>query len=180
MSLQVNMFDPKFVGYSFPTKTVKVEEGKLRFFSKTIGETNPIYFDKDAARKAKISNFIESLPNGYNTMVGERGLKLSGGEKQRIGIARTILKDASIMLLDESTSSLDYTTEKKILANLKKDKKNSTMIVISHRLSAITDVDKIIVLNFGNIIEQGSHFELMNKEGEYFKLWQNQDIDMIN
>ena len=120
------------------------------------------------------------LPDGYNTVVGERGLKLSGGEKQRIGIARTILKDASIMLLDESTSSLDYTTEKKILANLKKDKKNSTMIVISHRLSAITDVDKIIVLNFGKIIEQGTHLELINAEGEYFKLWQNQDIDKIH
>ena len=135
---------------------------------------------QSAAKSACIHDFINSLPNGYNTVVGERGLKLSGGEKQRIGIARTILKDASIMLLDESTSSLDYTTEKKILANLKKDKKNSTMIVISHRLSAITDVDKIIVLNFGKIIEQGTHLELMNAEGEYFKLWQNQDIDMIH
>ena len=135
---------------------------------------------QSAAKSACIDDFINSLPDGYNTVVGERGLKLSGGEKQRIGIARTILKDASIMLLDESTSSLDYTTEKKILANLKKDKKNSTMIVISHRLSAITDVDKIIVLNFGKIIEQGTHLELMNAEGEYFKLWQNQDVDMIN
>ena len=135
---------------------------------------------QSAAKSACIDDFINSLPNGYNTVVGERGLKLSGGEKQRIGIARTILKDASIMLLDESTSSLDYTTEKKILANLKKDKKNSTMIVISHRLSAITDVDKIIVLNFGKIIEQGTHLELINAEGEYFKLWQNQDIDKIH
>ena len=135
---------------------------------------------QSAAKSACIDDFINSLPDGYNTVVGERGLKLSGGEKQRIGIARTILKDASIMLLDESTSSLDYTTEKKILANLKKDKKNSTMIVISHRLSAITDVDKIIVLNFGKIIEQGTHLELMNAEGEYFKLWQNQDVDMIH
>ena len=135
---------------------------------------------QSAAKSACIDDFINSLPDGYNTVVGERGLKLSGGEKQRIGIARTILKDASIMLLDESTSSLDYTTEKKILANLKKDKKNSTMIVISHRLSAISDFDKIIVLNFGKIIEQGTHLELMNAEGEYFKLWQNQDVDMIH
>ena len=135
---------------------------------------------QSAAKSACIDDFINSLPDGYNTVVGERGLKLSGGEKQRIGIARTILKDASIMLLDESTSSLDYTTEKKILANLKKDKENSTMIVISHRLSALTDVDKIIVLNFGKIIEQGTHLELMNAEGEYFKLWQNQDVDMIH
>jgi ATP-binding cassette subfamily B protein len=135
---------------------------------------------QSAAKSACIDDFINSLPDGYNTVVGERGLKLSGGEKQRIGIARTILKDASIMLLDESTSSLDYTTEKKILANLKKDKKKPTMIVISHRLSAITDFDKIIVLNFGKIIEQGTHLELMNAEGEYFKLWQNQDVDIIH
>ncbi len=134
---------------------------------------------QSAAKSACVDDFINSLPNGYNTVVGERGLKLSGGEKQRIGIARTILKNASIMLLDESTSSLDYTTEKNILANLRKDKNNSTMIVISHRLSAITDVDKIIVLNFGKIIEQGTHLELMNTEGEYFKLWKNQDVNMI-
>ena len=134
---------------------------------------------QSAAKSACVDDFINLLPYGYNTVVGERGLKLSGGEKQRIGIARTILKNASIMLLDESTSSLDYTTEKKILANLKKDKNNSTMIVISHRLSAITDVDKIIVLNSGKIIEQGTHLELMNTEGEYFKLWKNQEVDMI-
>ncbi len=134
---------------------------------------------QSAAKSACVDDFINLLPYGYNTVVGERGLKLSGGEKQRIGIARTILKNASIMLLDESTSSLDYTTEKKILANLKKDKNNSTMIVISHRLSAITDVDKIIVLNSGKIIEQGTHLELMNTEGEYFELWKNQEVDMI-
>ena len=134
---------------------------------------------QSAAKSACVDDFINSLPNGYNTVVGERGLKLSGGEKQRIGIARTILKNASIMLLDESTSSLDYTTEKNIFANLKKDKNNSTMIVISHRLSAITDVDKIIVLNSGKIIEQGTHLELINTQGEYFKLWKNQDVDMI-
>ena len=120
------------------------------------------------------------MPNGYETIVGERGLKLSGGEKQRIGIARTILKEAPIILLDESTSSLDYTTEKKILANLKKDKKNSTMIIISHRLSAITDVDKIIVLDEGKIVEQGKHMELMDNKREYFRLWQNQDVELLN
>ena len=135
---------------------------------------------QSAAKSACIQDFINKLPNGYETIVGERGLKLSGGEKQRIGIARTILKEAPIILLDESTSSLDYTTEKKILANLKKDKKNSTMIIISHRLSAITDVDKIIVLDEGKIVEQGKHMELMNKKSEYFRLWQNQDVELLN
>ncbi len=131
---------------------------------------------QSATKVACIDDFIDSLPNGYNTLVGERGLKLSGGEKQRIGIARTILKDAPILLLDEATSSLDYTTEKKILSNLKKEKRNSTMIIISHRLSAITDVDKIIVLNNGKITEQGTHLELMKARGEYFRLWTNQEV----
>ncbi len=135
---------------------------------------------QSAAKSACIQDFINKLPNGYETIVGERGLKLSGGEKQRIGIARTILKEAPIILLDESTSSLDYTTEKKILANLKKDKKNSAMIIISHRLSAITDVDKIIVLDEGKIVEQGKHMELMNNKSEYFRLWQNQDVELLN
>ena len=135
---------------------------------------------QSATKSACIQDFINKLPNGYDTIVGERGLKLSGGEKQRIGIARTILKEAPIILLDESTSSLDYTTEKKILTNLKKDKKNSTMIIISHRLSAITDVDKIIVLDAGKIVEQGTHLELMNNKKEYFRLWQNQDVELLN
>ena len=132
---------------------------------------------QSAAKSACIDDFINSLPDGYNTLVGERGLKLSGGEKQRIGIARTILKDAPILLLDEATSSLDYTTEKKILSNLKEEKQNSTMIIISHRLSAITDVDKIIVLNSGKITEQGTHSELMRAKGEYFTLWTNQEVE---
>lgn len=130
-----------------------------------------------ATKVACIDDFIDSLPDGYNTLVGERGLKLSGGEKQRIGIARTILKDAPILLLDEATSSLDYTTEKKILSNLKKEKKNYTIIIISHRLSAITDVDQIIVLNNGRITEQGNHLELMRAKGEYFRLWINQEVE---
>ena len=112
--------------------------------------------------------------------MGENGIRLSGGQKQRLSIARAILKRSPIILLDESTSSLDYTTEKKILANLKNDKKNSTMIIISHRLSAITDVDKIIVLDEGKIVEQGTHMELMNNKSEYFRLWQNQDVELLN
>ncbi len=132
---------------------------------------------QSAIKSACIDDFINSLPDGYHTIVGERGLKLSGGEKQRIGIARTILKDAPILLLDEATSSLDYTTEKNILSNLKKEKNNSSMIIISHRLSAITDIDKIIFLKSGTIIEEGTHSDLMNAKGEYFNLWKNQEVD---
>ena len=107
-------------------------------------------------------------------MVGERGLKLSGGEKQRIGIARTILKESPILLLDEATSSLDYSTEKKVLNNLRRRKRNTAMIIISHRLSAITDVDRIVVLKAGRIVEEGNHQELLALDGVYHSLWQNQ------
>ena len=130
-----------------------------------------------AARDAGIEDFINGLPDGYQTLVGERGLKLSGGEKQRIGIARTILKDSPILLLDEATSSLDYSTEKKILDNLRRKKGNKAMIIISHRLSAITDVDRIFVLKAGEIVEEGSHNELLALNGLYMSLWQNQAVE---
>ena len=131
---------------------------------------------KAAARDAGIEDFINSLPQGYQTLVGERGLKLSGGEKQRIGIARTILKDSPILLLDEATSSLDYSTEKKVLNTLRKKKRGATMIIISHRLSAITDVDRIIVLKNGKIVEEGTHQGLISLNGLYHSLWKNQAV----
>ncbi len=127
-----------------------------------------------AARDAGIEDFINGLPDGYQTLVGERGLKLSGGEKQRIGIARTILKDSPILLLDEATSSLDYSTEKKVLDNLRRKKRNTAMIIISHRLSAMTDVDRIVVLKAGEIVEEGSHNQLLALNGLYRSLWENQ------
>ena len=130
-----------------------------------------------AARDAGIEDFINGLPDRYQTLVGERGLKLSGGEKQRIGIARTILKDSPILLLDEATSSLDYSTEKKVLDNLRRKKRNTAMIIISHRLSAITDVDRIVVLKAGEIVEEGSHNELLALNGIYNSLWQNQAVE---
>ena len=102
---------------------------------------------------------------------------MSGGEKQRIGIARTILKDSPILLLDEATSSLDYSTEKKVLDNLRRKKRNTVMIIISHRLSAITDVDRIIVLKAGEIVEEGSHNELLALNGLYRSLWLNQAVE---
>ena len=133
---------------------------------------------KSAAHYAGIDEFINSLPDGYQTLVGERGLKLSGGEKQRIGIARTILKDSPILILDEATSSLDYSTEKKVLNNLRRNKRNTTMIVISHRLSAITDVDRIVVLKAGEIVEEGTHSQLLALGGVYYDLWQNQAVEL--
>ncbi len=124
-----------------------------------------------AADLADIHDFIESLPDGYNTVVGERGLKLSGGEKQRVAIARVLLKDPPILLFDEATSSLDSQSEKNILSALNQISRNRTTLVIAHRLSTIVDADKIIVLEKGRVIEQGNHQQLMNLEGTYAELW---------
>lgn len=142
-----------------------------------IGYGNPNATSDDiieAAKAAKIHDFIASLPNGYQTLVGERGLKLSGGEKQRIGIARTILKDPPILLLDEATSALDTKTEKDIQDSLNKLTKDHTVLVIAHRLSTIVDAAKIIVLEKGEILEQGSHKDLLKKKGKYYEMWHQQ------
>lgn len=124
-----------------------------------------------AARLADIHDFIQSLPEGYATIVGERGLKLSGGEKQRVAIARVLLKNPSILVFDEATSSLDSQSEKNILSGLYKISRNKTTVVIAHRLSTIVDADTIIVLDQGRIKEQGSHAQLMQKGGIYAQLW---------
>lgn len=127
-----------------------------------------------AARLAHLENFIEHLPEGYNTLVGERGLKLSGGEKQRVAIARTLLKNPSIMIFDEATSSLDSTSEKAILQALNEVAENHTTLAIAHRLSTIVDADNIIVLDHGRIVEQGSHKTLLAHDGLYAQLWKHQ------
>lgn len=129
---------------------------------------------REVAKLAKIHDFIESLPNGYETVVGERGLKLSGGEKQRVAIARTILKNPSILLFDEATSALDSNTEKEIQASLKEVSKDRTTLVIAHRLSTIVDADEIIVLKEGRILERGRHHNLLDKKGEYAQMWARQ------
>ena len=127
-----------------------------------------------AAKNADIHNFISILPDGYETIVGERGLKLSGGEKQRVAIARTILKNPKIFFFDEATSALDTSTEKEIQKNLENVSKNKTTLIIAHRLSTAANADNIIVLDGGAIIEQGTHDNLLLQKGKYFEMWGKQ------
>ncbi|MCR9150405.1 MAG: ABC transporter ATP-binding protein/permease [Rhodobacteraceae bacterium] len=130
-----------------------------------------------AAKAAKIHEFIAALPEGYNTQVGERGLKLSGGEKQRVGIARTILKNPPILLLDEATSALDTQTERDIQDSLKAMGRGRTVITIAHRLSTIADADRIVVLEHGRIAEEGRHEDLLARGGRYAAMWQRQSAE---
>jgi ATP-binding cassette subfamily B protein len=133
-----------------------------------------------AAKKAHAMEFIETLPQGFETMVGERGVKLSGGQRQRIAIARAILKDAPILVLDEATSALDSESEKLIQAALWELMKGRTSIVIAHRLSTIQRMDRIVVLEHGHIIEDGTHGTLLKKKGVYARLWQHQSGGFID
>ena len=119
----------------------------------------------------------QALPEGYDTAVGERGLKLSGGEKQRVGIARTLLKNPPILLLDEATSALDTETEQGIKEALARAGEGRTVITIAHRLSTIAEADQIVVLEKGEVIEQGTHAALLEKQGRYAQLWTRQQAD---
>ena len=127
-----------------------------------------------AARAARIHDFIASTPKGYETMVGERGLKLSGGEKQRVAIARTLLKDPPIMIFDEATSALDSANERAIQAQLQGVARNKTALVIAHRLSTVVDAHQILVMDQGRIVERGTHAELLAREGRYAEMWRLQ------
>ena len=129
---------------------------------------------EDAAKLAQIDGFIESLPDRFDTVVGERGLKLSGGEKQRVAIARAVLKRPRIFLFDEATSALDSHTEQAIQKSLTEVSRGSTTVVIAHRLSTIVDADQILFVEAGKIIERGSHLQLLAMKGHYAALWEKQ------
>ena len=150
-------------------------------FNDTIGYNirygNPKANQKDvenAAKLASIHDIIISLPKGYRTRVGERGLILSGGEKQRVAIARTLLKSPKVLVLDEATSALDIKTEREIQASLGAVAKNRTTLVIAHRLSTIVDADEVLVLSMGEIIERGHHLALIEADGPYAEMWHRQ------
>ncbi|MGZ8192499.1 MAG: ABC transporter ATP-binding protein, partial [Methylobacter sp.] len=133
----------------------------------------------EVAKKSRCLEFIENLPDQFDTLVGERGVKLSGGEKQRIAIARAFLEDAPIVVLDEATSALDSLTEKLIQVAIFDLIKDKTAIVIAHRLATILHMDRIVVLDHGNIIEQGTHHQLLDKKGKYYAMWQHQSGDFL-
>jgi ATP-binding cassette subfamily B protein len=129
---------------------------------------------ESAARGAALMGLIDRLPQGFATEVGERGLKLSGGEKQRVAIARTLVKNPPILLLDEATSALDTRTEQDILATLHRVSENRTSLSIAHRLSTIADSDRILVLNEGRLSESGTHAALLRQDGLYAEMWARQ------
>jgi len=130
-----------------------------------------------AAKGASIHDFIRSLPQGYDTKVGERGLKLSGGEKQRVAIARTLLKDPQLLILDEATSALDSRTEAAIQDTLNLLTQRRTTIIVAHRLSTIVHADEIIVLDKGRIVERGTHASLVAHGGLYAEMWARQQAE---
>ncbi|MDG2482582.1 MAG: ABC transporter ATP-binding protein/permease [Alphaproteobacteria bacterium] len=129
---------------------------------------------EEAARLARIHDFVVGLPDGYETMVGERGLKLSGGEKQRVAIARTILKDPKVLIFDEATSALDTHTERAIQSNLNDIARGRTTLIVAHRLSTVVDADEILVLEEGQIVERGRHADLLGRNGVYAGMWRHQ------
>jgi len=182
-SIYVNDQNIKDISQQSLRKIIGVVPQDTVLFNETI-YYNILYGDPQAsekeiyaaARSADIHDFIQELPDGYNTLVGERGLKLSGGEKQRVAIARAILKKPSIFFFDEATSALDSTTEKEIQKNLELISKNKTTLVIAHRLSTAADAHNIIVLDQGRVIEQGNHQELLELKGKYAEMWNKQKL----
>ena len=129
---------------------------------------------RDVVERARLAAFVDGLPDGLDTMVGERGLKLSGGEKQRVGVARAILKNPAILVLDEATSALDSQTEKDVQVALAEAARGRTTIAVAHRLSTIAGADRILVLDDGHVAENGTHAELLAKDGLYAAMWKRQ------
>jgi ATP-binding cassette subfamily B protein/subfamily B ATP-binding cassette protein MsbA len=130
-----------------------------------------------AAEKAQASGFIESLPDGYDTLIGERGYRLSGGQRQRLSLARAILRDPELLILDEATSALDTQSERLVQQAIDQFEQRHTVLVIAHRLSTIVKADLICVLDKGRIVEQGNHQQLLDRHGIYAGLWRQQTIE---
>ncbi|SHE89367.1 ABC transporter [Seinonella peptonophila] len=129
---------------------------------------------KEALKSARLSDFVSNLPNGLDTIIGDRGIRLSGGEKQRLAIARMLLKQPKILLLDEPTSALDALTEGELQKNLERLYHDKTVIVVAHSLATVKNANRILVLHQGNIVEQGTHSELMTKKGMYNQMYQEE------
>ncbi len=181
-SIKISGHDIRFVTQKSLQKSIGIVPQETALFNTTL-YNNLMYarptatMDEvnDAIAKAHLKDFIEKQPDGYATMIGERGLKISGGEKQRISIARVLLKEPAIYVFDEATSALDTKTEKQIQKNLEELSIGKTTLIIAHRLSTVTHADIIIVFDKGKIVEQGSHEELLIKDGMYARLWNQQN-----
>jgi ATP-binding cassette subfamily B protein len=180
-SIKIDGVEVKDITQNSLRKTIGIVPQDTVLFNESLfenvkyGNVNASSADvEEAARLSHLSDFIASLPKGFETVVGERGLKLSGGEKQRVAIARTILKNPAVLVFDEATSSLDSHSEQAILNAIKDVAKDHTSLVIAHRLSTIIDADNIIVLHKGQIIEQGDHQTLLSQKGHYANMWQLQ------
>jgi len=179
--VKIDNYDIKDIKVRHLRKQIALVTQDIILFDGSVFENiaygNPKASKKDvikAAKEADAHEFILNLPEGYDTQIGFGGITLSGGQKQRLSIARAFLKNAPILLLDEATSSLDPASEQEIIGAIGRLRKNRTTIIITHRLASITDVDEIIVMSVGKIVEQGSHTDLLKRKKEYYKLYNKQ------